>query len=231
PFYAVYGRDPPPLLPYETRSTNVEAMEHVLLDRDEMLNELKMSLPRAQHKMKHHANEARKDVKFDVGDLVYLKLRPYRLQTLAQRRNEKLAARYYGLYPVVAKVGVVAYHLELPLTAQLRPIFHVSQLCRAIGSSNSSWDIPKQLTLELELVSEPNVVLAIRRTPAKVMEVLIAWKDMPLSDATWEVFDKVQLQFLSYHLEDKVLSLGGSNDKPPIRFTYVKREQRSSGEG
>ncbi|POO03134.1 LOW QUALITY PROTEIN: Chromo domain-like [Trema orientale] len=167
-----------------------------------MLDELKMS-----HKMKHHVDEAHKDVKFDVGDLVYLKLQPYRQRTLTQRRNEKLAACYYDPHPMVAKVGAVTYRLELPLTA-LHPVFHVYQLRRAIGSSNSSWDIPKQLTPELELVSKPNPVLAIRHTPTEVMEVLIAWKDTPLSDATWEVFDKVQLQFPGYRLEDKVLSLG-----------------------
>ncbi|PON56653.1 histone H3-K9 methyltransferase, partial [Trema orientale] len=170
-------------------------------------------------------DEARRDVKFEEGDLVYLKLRPYRQKSLAQRKNEKLAARYYGPYPVVGRVGAVAYHLELPPTARLHPVFHVSQLKRAIGANNSSWEIPPQLTEELELTVEPELVSAMRKSSTGQLEVLIKWKDLPTSEDTWESFDKIQQQFPTFHLEDKVLSLGGSNDKPPVRFTYVRRKK------
>ncbi|POO01950.1 Chromo domain containing protein, partial [Trema orientale] len=110
---------------------------------------------------------------------------------------------------------------------RLHPVFHVSQLKRAIGIANSSWEIPQQLTAELTLEVEPEMVTAVRKTPTGQAEVLITWKDMPPSEATWESFDKIQQQFPAFHLEDKVLSLGGSNDRPPIRFTYVRRSRRS----
>ena len=52
PFRAVYGRDPPPLLRYEGRTTPNSLVEQQLQDRDAILLELKFHLNRAQAQMK-----------------------------------------------------------------------------------------------------------------------------------------------------------------------------------
>jgi hypothetical protein len=45
----------------------------------------------------------------------------------------KLSPRYVGLYPIVKRVGKVAYQLKLPpeLTG-VHPVFHVSQLRKCV---------------------------------------------------------------------------------------------------
>ena len=48
-------------------------------------------------------------------------------------------------------------------------------------------------------------------------------------DATWESYGGIDRQFPDFHLEDKVRFLGGSNDKPPLQFTYVRRKTRGRG--
>lgn len=78
--------------------------------------------------MKKGADSKRRDVKFEVGDLVYLKLRPYRRMTLATRPNEKLVPRFYGSFAIEQKIGPVAYKLALPSHCNIHPVFHVSQL-------------------------------------------------------------------------------------------------------
>lgn len=133
PFKALYGRDPPPLIRFEGQNTPMDALEQLLEDRDAMLDDLRMNLIRAQQKMRDQANKNRANVEFKEGDLVYLKLKPYRQQSLARRRYEKLAARFYGPYKILQRVGKVAYKLDLPPTATIHPVFHVSLLHSAYG--------------------------------------------------------------------------------------------------
>lgn len=74
----------------------VSSLDHQLLERDQLLDELKKYLQRAQQKMKAAADQQRRVVEFANGELVYLRMRRYRLKSLAQCLNEKLAPRYNG---------------------------------------------------------------------------------------------------------------------------------------
>jgi hypothetical protein len=51
---------------------------------------------------------------FEVGDLVYLRLQPYRQASIKKNGTEKLKPHFYGPYRVKRKVEEVAYELELP---------------------------------------------------------------------------------------------------------------------
>ena len=61
-----------------------------------MLDELQFNMAKAQQRMKYYADKKSQGVVFEVGDWVYLKMRPYRQKTLANRLNEKLGPRFYG---------------------------------------------------------------------------------------------------------------------------------------
>lgn len=158
PFKAVYGRDPPTIMKFENGSTSNADLEERLKDRDATLALLRGHVGRAQQLMKRKADGHRREVEFQVGDLVFLKMRPYRRGSLARRPNEKLAARFYGPYAVEAKVGAVAYRLKLPDEARIHPTFHVSQLKPAVGSDLVPVSIPPQLTGEGVLEAEPEEV-------------------------------------------------------------------------
>ena len=49
-------------------------------------------------------------------------------------RDFKLALKFYGPYQVVARVGKVAYRLQLPPTATIHHVFHVSMLKKKLGN-------------------------------------------------------------------------------------------------
>ena len=121
PFQVVYGREPLALLRFERGSTLVSTVEQQLIERDQILEELKTQLLRAQEVMKKGEDMKRRDVKLEVGDLVYLKLRPYHKKTLASRSNEKLSPRFYGPFAIEQEVGPVAYKLSLSSHCNIHP--------------------------------------------------------------------------------------------------------------
>ena len=73
-----------------------------------------------------------------MGDFILVKLQPYRQSTVAHRVNTKLSKHFFGPFPVIAKVGLVAYTLQLPATSRIHPTFHVSQLKLFKGSVPSN---------------------------------------------------------------------------------------------
>ena len=152
PFQAMYGREPPTLLRFEKGSTPVSTVKQQLIERDQILEELKAQLLRAQAALKKGTDKKRRDVKFKVGDLIYLKSRPYRRKKLATHSNEKLAPRFYGPFAIEQKIGPVAYKLTLPSHCNIHPVFHVSQLHEAKGALKASVDIPSQLSTDLEML-------------------------------------------------------------------------------
>lgn len=78
--------------------------------------------------MSQYANQHRFDRNFKIGDFVYLKLQPYRQFSLRRNAYHKLLAKFYGPFRVSDCIGTIAYELELPPSACIHNVFHVSQL-------------------------------------------------------------------------------------------------------
>lgn len=162
PFQAIHARDPPPIIRYEHGSTPCSDVEKQPLDCAAMLAKMNQHLQHAHNRMKMQADTHRCDSEFDVGDRVFLKFQPYPLKSLASRPYEKLAPRYSGPFKVLAQVDQVVYKLELPSHAAIHPVFHVSQLKRALGTEVVLTSLPPQLANDLELRVEHEAVLGFR---------------------------------------------------------------------
>ncbi|GAU22915.1 hypothetical protein TSUD_377270 [Trifolium subterraneum] len=143
-----------------------------------------------------------------------LKTQLLRAQEKNEEINAKLAARYYGPFPIIDKVGTVAYKLKLPEGSKVHPIFHVSLLKKAVGTYQTD-DLPELMEVPTDLC-EPEAVLANRRVKQQreeVKQVLIHWKGRIVEEATWEDEIMIRSQFPNFALEDKVNLEGESIDR------------------
>lgn len=109
--------------------------DNLLQNRELALEVIKQNLIKAQARMKWFADKKRKEREFLVGDMVYLKLQPYRHTSLSLHRHLKLHSRFYGPFRVLQRIGLHAYKLLLPEDCKLHHTFHVSQLKKHIGPS------------------------------------------------------------------------------------------------
>ncbi|GJS05431.1 putative reverse transcriptase domain-containing protein [Tanacetum coccineum] len=89
---------------------------------------IKQRMQAAQDRQKSYADRKRKPMEFEVGDRVMLKVSLWKGVVQFGKRG-KLNPRYVRHFKVLAKVGKVAYKLELPQEfSRVHHTFHVSNL-------------------------------------------------------------------------------------------------------
>lgn len=212
PFKAVYGREPPILLKYDTATADPPSLQALLTERDTTLQLLKSNLHRAQQVMKKYADTKRKFAEFKVGDMVLVKLQPYRQHSLSLHQNQKLGLRYFGPFPVIQRIGDVAYKLLLPPSAKIHPVFHIVNLKLCKGDHQEQYLPTPFLTTDTGPVLHPEEVLDTRillQHDKEVPQVLIKWSSFPISEATWENWIEFSKTYPNFNLEDKINFNGG----------------------
>ena len=86
----------------------------------------------ARDRQRSYADNHRRDLQFEIGDRVFLKISPWKGVFRFGRRC-KLSLRFIGPYEIVSKVGPVAYRLKLPPElSRIYDTFHVSMLRKYI---------------------------------------------------------------------------------------------------
>jgi hypothetical protein len=89
-------------------------------------------LKTAQSRQKSYDDNRRRELIFEVGDLVYLKVSPMRGMKRFKVKG-KLSPRYIGPFKILERKGEVAYQLEQPDNlSDVHDIFHVSQIKKCL---------------------------------------------------------------------------------------------------
>jgi hypothetical protein len=102
------------------------------------------------------------------------------------------------------KIGVVAYHLELPEgMADIHPVFHVSQLRRCLRVSEKERvpeeEIDLQTNLRYQEVPVKILDTVTKRTRnSKVQICRVQWSRHGVEEATWEHEDALRKSFPIY---------------------------------
>lgn len=82
----------------------------------------------AQNRQKSYYDRRRRDLEFQVRDFVFLKVSPMR-GVLRFWKTGKLAPCYIGPFPLLERVGLLAYRVQLPSwLSGVHNVFHISNL-------------------------------------------------------------------------------------------------------
>lgn len=215
PFQALYGRPPPAISNLVPGHSKIVSLDELLTQKAQILQLLKINLNRARNRMVQQANLKRTDKIFEAGDWVYLKFQPYRQISLKNRVSQKLSKRFYGPFRILRRIGSVAYELELPSTARLHPVFHISLLKHCHGQPETQLS-PLSLQPPPRL-SQPTPlrILGLRRVPTEKgeqEELLVQWTGSDPTEATWESRSTFAKTYPQFDLEDKIFLRECGND-------------------
>jgi hypothetical protein len=144
-------------------------------------------------------DKRRRDLSFEIGDFVYLKISPMRGSQRFKVKG-KLAPKYVGPFKIISRKGEVAYQLELqPQLTDVHDVFHVSRLKKCLR-------VPKvQLPMEeLDLGDD----LAYSERPIKILDMVecvtrskvikmckVQWSHHTEDEATWEHEEELRADY------------------------------------
>ena len=217
PYEALYGRR------CRTPMCWTELHEHKIIgpdlvkDTKEKVQIIQQRLKVASDRQRSYANLKRKDIEYEVGDKVFLKVSPLK-KILRFGRKGKLSPRFICPYKILERVGPIAYRLTLPLElAKLHDVFHVSMLRRYRSDTSNMLPVKDiQVQDDFTFDEEPKAILdrEIRQLRNKqVPLVKVLWPHHGMEEATWELESTMRVQypqlFCLGNFEDEIYFKGG----------------------
>ena len=177
----MYGFQPTSLIAVGLEKEKLQSVKEFLEDMQDMLQAAKDSIRNAQDCAKTYANKGHREVAFEEGDFVYLKVPP-KSETLKMGKCEKLSPKHCGPFNVLKKVGGLVYKLELLESSRVHPISHVNRL-QEIIDHNENIVSPSIL---VELIEPPSITHELKRflgfgdqntRHTVYRKALVKWKD------------------------------------------------------
>ncbi|CAH9112204.1 unnamed protein product [Cuscuta europaea] len=199
PYEALYGRKCRTPVCWTELSERKIIGPDMIQETEEKIKLIQERLKTASDRQKSYADLKRRDIEYDVGEKVFLKVSPWK-KVLRFGKKGKLSLRFIGPYEITECIGPVAYRLALPPElSQIHDVFHVSMI-RIYKSDPShvlspgTVEIDKILTCE----EEPVQILArdvkmLRNKTVPLVKVL--WRNHTTEEATWETVEAMLTQY------------------------------------
>ncbi|GJX80031.1 putative reverse transcriptase domain-containing protein [Tanacetum coccineum] len=156
PFESLYRRRcRSPIGWAEVRDSQLTSPE-IIHESTEKIVQIKSRIQAARDSQKSYADVRRKPLEFQVGDKVMLKVLPWK-GVIHFGKREKLNPRYIRPFKIIAKVGTVAYHLELlERLSRVHSTFHVSKLKKCMADKPLAIPLDEiQVDDKLHFIEEP----------------------------------------------------------------------------
>lgn len=151
--------------------------------------------------MTYYANKLMTDHILEEGEEVFLKLQPFRQNSLRSVKDNKFAPKFYDPYQNLKKIGEVAYTHQLPPLAKIHNTFNVSLLKKKLGQNIfMSLEFPDDFSTSEEGTKNisPAKILArrmVKKHNDVAVEVLVQWQGQFPEDETWESYSEVIKRF------------------------------------
>ncbi|GJZ07586.1 RNA-directed DNA polymerase, eukaryota, reverse transcriptase zinc-binding domain protein [Tanacetum coccineum] len=148
---------------------------------------------------KSYADRRRKPLEFEVGDKVMLKVSPWKGVIRFGKRG-KLNPRYIGPFKIIAKVGTLAYRLELPeQLSRVHSTFHVSNLKKCFVDEPLAIPLDEiQIDDKLHFIKEPVEIMdreVKRLKQSRIPIVKVRWNSRRGPEFTWEREDQMKKKY------------------------------------
>ena len=199
PFEALYGRrcrTPVSWKEVGERSFHGPTIVEETSDKVKLIQE---RLKFARSRQKSYADTSQRDLQFQEGDKVFLKVSPTR-GTLRFGQKGKLARKYIGPYEILSKIGDVAYRLALlPELSGVYNVFHVSMLKKYVSNpTHVLQHKPLEIREDASYVERQSRIIDTKEQELRnrtIHWVKILWENHELEEATWELKDQVQRKY------------------------------------
>ena len=113
PFEVLYGRKCTTPVCWDEVGERRLVSPELLQITSEKVKVVHDNLKIARDRQKSYVDNRRRDLQFEIGDRVFLKISPWK-GVLRFRRGDKPSPIFIGLYEIMSKVRPVAYRLKLP---------------------------------------------------------------------------------------------------------------------
>ena len=199
PYEALYGRKCRTPLCWTKLSEKKVIGPDLIQETKEKVKMNRERLKVANDRQKSYADMKRKDIRYEIGEKVFLKVSPWK-KVMRFGKKGKLNPIFIGSYEVIEKVGPVAYRLALhPDLEKIHNVFHVSMLRRYRSDpsqvvSKETIDLRPDLTYE----EEPVEILAREVKELifkKISLVKVLWRNHKTKEATWESEETMRQQY------------------------------------
>ncbi|GJR00855.1 putative reverse transcriptase domain-containing protein [Tanacetum coccineum] len=199
PFEVLYGRKcRSPICWAEVGDAQLTGPE-IVRETTEKIIQIKHRLQASRDRQKCYADKRRKPLEFQVGDKVMLKVLLWKGVIRFGKRG-KLNPRYIGPFKILAKVGTVAYRLELPeKLSRVHSTFHVSNLKKCLSDEPIAIPLDEiHIDEKLNYIEEPVEIMdrEIKHLKqSRIPIVKVRWNSRRGPEYTWEREDQMQKKY------------------------------------